>query len=139
MTRLLIILAALGLGGCATYADMSKMEMAWQAAHLIDVAQTMSVDGDPCFYEAAQPTATLIGDHPSAEETLVWGVAASVAHAYVGSWIDNSERLPKWSKVALRAVDFGLKVNAVTHNYSIGIRIGGVSKNTHPNRPAYCY
>ena len=137
MTRALIVIAALGLGGCATYADMSKMEMAWQAAHLVDVAQTLSVGDDPCYFEANLQTSALIGEHPGTGEALVWGVASSVAHLYVGKWIDNSE-LPEWSKVALRAVDFGIKVDAVAHNYQIGIRIGGTNKPTHPNRPAYC-
>lgn len=134
MNRLALVLAAALLGGTANavdwnpYANMSRAEVAWQTAHLIDVAQTIEITKDPYYSEANVVTAQLIGQCPKLNDVLAWGIATSYLHATLGGMMDRSDRLPRWSKALIRSIDFAYKANAVTGNFQIGIRIGATNK-----------
>ena len=130
--KALLILTTLLLTGCSTnpYSDMSTYEKVWQASHLIDVAQTHKVARDPCFMEVDPVTSKVIGENPSTKNVLIWGAALSYGHAHASKWLDNKD-WPDWVKNSIRVVDLGIKYDAVTNNYNIGIRLG---KNNRHDR-----
>ena len=113
-------IAALALlSGCAS----SPAEKAWQAMHLVDVAQTISgAARDDCFYERDPFTRRLIGRQPSTEAVIAWGIGAGVAHYALDRWLaNNGHANKKWVQI-LRAVDLGAKGFTIGRNHQIGIR-----------------
>lgn len=109
------------------YKDMSRAELAWQIAHVADMAQTYDLAGDRCYHEGNRFTKAFIGNDPSRGDVVAFAIASSYLHAHAGRWLDNSDA-PRWVKWVARTVDLSLKVDTVHHNYAIGIRIGGANK-----------
>ena len=130
------ILLALLLSGCVSnpYKDMSIYERAWQASHFIDVAQTYEISQDPCYFENGFLTRDVIGRNPTTTKVAVWGVGLSYGHAQFTKWLDNTDWSP-WIKNTIKTVDLGIKVDAMTNNYSIGIRIGSSNKHKRGCNP----
>lgn len=124
MARIMITaLTALCLSACES---MSPYENAWQAMHLVDVAQTIEgAASDPLCHSEGDPiTRSLIGEHPHRDEVIAWGVGVSVAHYFLGRWLDNSD-WPDGVKHLVRSIDLGYKGLTIGRNYDNGIRIFG--------------
>ena len=123
--KMFLIVIILLMAGCSVnpYSGMSSYEKAWQTTHLIDVAQTYKIAKDPCFLESGFLTKNLIGSKPSAGEVIAWGSGLSIGHAYASKWLDNRD-WPRWVKNTIKIVDIGYKLDVITGNYNIGIRIG---------------
>jgi hypothetical protein len=118
------------LAGCET---MSRREIAWQALHAVDVAQTLSAARDPCYEEAAWLTRRLIGRQPSDAEVLVWGVGTAAFHAWVSHELHHREA-PTWLRMVWDLGTLGQTVYAIGSNHDTGVRIVG------DNRPVPgCY
>ena len=117
-----LIAAFVLVSGCAS----SPSERAWQAMHLVDVAQTISgAARDACFFERDPFTRRLIGRQPSTEAVIAWGVGVGVAHYALDRWLTNSGHADKkWVQI-LRAVDLGAKGFTIGRNHQIGIRVFG--------------
>lgn len=117
------------LAGCES---MSPYEKAWQAMHLVDVAQTLNGPAsDPCYSEQDPITSSLIGEHPSRGEVLAWGVGLSVTHYYLGEWVDNSD-WPEGVKTLVRSIDIGYKGLTIGNNHETGIRAFGSNASCEP-------
>lgn len=131
--RIAAITLAFLLAACES---MSPYEKAWQAMHLVDVAQTIEgAASDPfCHSEGNPVTRRLIGRHPHRDEVIAWGVAIGVVHYFAFRWIDNSE-WPEGIKIALRSIDLVDKGITIGRNYDQGIRIFGDNEPcAHPFR-----
>lgn len=99
------------------------IDQAYQAAHVVDVLQTLSIHDSPCYKETE--SAYAIGENPDPFRTLVWGASMSAGHAYItGALIENGHS--KLAKV-WGWLSFGLKSYTVGHNYSVGVRIGSAN------------
>lgn len=136
--KLLIVLTALLLSGCATYnpyKNMSPAEKIWQLGHLADVSQTVSIAKDPLCYSENNPvTKAIIGKKPSVESVILWGMGSSYLHAQAGNWLDNTDMFSEKSKKLIRVLDIGVKINSVHNNYTIGLTFG--TGNNHVDE--YC-
>ncbi|MEQ9005182.1 MAG: hypothetical protein RIE74_16610 [Pseudomonadales bacterium] len=126
-----LLLAVLGLlGGCQT---MDNQELAWQALHAVDVAQTLNAAGDPCYREEAWLTKRLIGEQPNDAEVVAWGVATAVVHAWV-SYNLEEHGAPRWLQKVWDLGTLGHTTYAIISNHDAGVRPFG------DNRPvAGCY
>ena len=122
-----LILAVGSLSGCAA----SPTEKAWQALHVIDVAQTINGPArDDCYREAHWPK-YVIGDKPSTEAVIAWGVVIGVAHYAFDRWLTETGRAdhPAWR--ALRVLDLTYKGYTVGNNHHIGVRPWGANQCPH--------
>lgn len=126
-----LLLAVQGLlGGCQT---MDNQELAWQALHAVDVAQTLNAAGDPCYREEAWLTKRLIGEQPNDAEVVAWGVATAVVHAWV-SYNLEEHGAPRWLQKVWDLGTLGHTTYAISSNHDAGVRPFG------DNRPvAGCY
>lgn len=107
--------------GCAS----SPSEIAWQTLHVVDVAQTINGPArDDCYREAHWPQ-YLIGEKPSTEAVIAWGVAVGAAHYALDRWLENTGRADKTAWRWLRAIDLTYKTYTVTRNHAIGVRPWG--------------
>ncbi len=96
--------------------------------HLVDVAQTINGPAkDPNFFEIGF-AGMLIGDTPSVETVIVWGVAIGVAHYALDRWLTKTGRAEKPFWKIVRAVDLDYKGLIIGHNHAHGIRVAGANK-----------
>ena len=95
---LLMLVFIIALSGCIS---ISRTELAWQAVHAVDVAQTLNIVNDPCYIESNPITTSLIGEQPSTGEVIAWGVGAGFLH-YVHH---VSSLKPTISLVCMRCVE----------------------------------
>ena len=112
--------------GCSSF-EISKPEIAWQALHAIDVAQTINGPAkDPCFAEGTV-TRHLIGEQPSTEGVLAWGIGLSLVHYQVDRWLEKTgrDKQPFWRIV--RSIDIGYKGYTVARNHDLGVRPFGAN------------
>lgn len=93
-------------------------EATWQAMHLVDGLQTLSIAKDPCFYEKDPITRRIIGRNPSEADVVIWWAGTAVAHAWVSRRLERRERL----YTIWQAVSLGSKGFTIGRNHSIGIR-----------------
>jgi hypothetical protein len=119
LPALVIVLAVPLFAGCQT---LSRQEMAWQALHAVDVAQTASAASDPCYVEDALITRQLIGANPSTEEVLLWGAGMAVGHAFVTNLLERSDA-PGWMRKTWSYATITGTGLAVATNHSEGIRV----------------
>jgi len=128
MPQIIIALLMVLFSGCAS---MSSSERAWQAMHILDVAQTLNgpASGDPCWHEDGIPTKYLIGEQPTPEAVISWGVAYAVLHYYAGRWLDRSD-LSDGVKTAIRSIDLGNTGYNVASNHAEGVRPFGDNART---------
>ena len=105
--------------------------------HLVDVAQTINGPArDPRYIETGS-AGILIGDTPSVEAVLVWGVAIGVIHYSVDRWLTNSGHADKkWVQI-LRALDLGYKGFVIGSNHACGIRVFGDNKSPRCWAPGF--
>ncbi len=116
-TTLLIALVA--LSGCST---VPPAEYAWQAMHVIDVAQTLNGPAkDPCYIEVDPITRGLIGKNPSSEAVVLWGIGTGIAHIGVTHLLEKHDA-PKWVRVSWHAVSLVTKGHTLISNHREGIR-----------------
>ena len=116
-----LMFLCLGNTGCQS---MDREEIAWQALHAVDVAQTMSAARDPCYREAAWLTRSIIGEQPSEAEVLVWGVGTAIIHRWVGLALERRDA-PRWVRVAWDLGTIGYTGYTVVDNHQNGVRIWG--------------
>ncbi len=129
MKTLTTVLILCFLSGCAS---MTNKEMVWQGLHAIDVLQT--IDGpayDPCKMEINPITQKFLGEHPSTEQVLLWGVLWGTAHWKITDWVDNS-KLPNWFKITYNIIDFGGKTITIINNEKNGTRLGRKNAASDP-------
>lgn len=119
MKRLLLLVA---LQGCAS---VPADEYVWQTLHAVDVAQTVQIAKNPrCYRESDPITSRLIGEHPSTQGAIAWGVGTAVLHAGVSNWLENIDAKP-WVKGAWKVLSFGSVGITIANNYSDGLRVNG--------------
>jgi len=126
--RILILFFASIMTGCATYnpyAGMSPGEKLWQAGHVVDTAQTISIAKDPiCYSENNGVSRRVIGRKPNVGRVIAWQAATSYAHAAGSQWFEKTDLFSEKAKKLIRVVDIGLKINTVHNNYTIGLTFG---------------
>lgn len=127
MKTLALCVSVLVISGCSSLPEISTPEVAWQAVHAVDFAQTDMTARDPdCYKESAWPTANIIGSHPSQAGLAAYWAAESAAHYAVSRWLDREEdatgsRAWGWARTAWYAVTIGASLDNVVHNHSIGL------------------
>jgi len=99
-------------------------ELAWQALHAVDVAQTLNIVNDSCYVESNPITTSLIGEQPSTGEVIAWGVGAGFLHYGVSRYLEHTDA-PRWMQNTWQAITLTTTVGAVYSNHREGIRIGG--------------
>lgn len=113
--------AALGVAmlvaGCA---ELPRAELAWQAVHAVDVAQTVQIARAPCYRESDPVTSAAIGEHPSTAGALTWGVGVAALHAGVTLLLERGDA-PAWVRAAWQAVTIGNSAYFVKNNAEQGI------------------
>ncbi|MFW6093271.1 MAG: hypothetical protein ACODAC_04800 [Pseudomonadota bacterium] len=113
------MLAALPFaGGCQS---LDRDELTWQTLHAMDVAQTLSAAGDPCYEEEAWLTRRIIGEQPSESEVLAWGIGTSLMHAWVSDALER-RNAPGWLQKAWELGTLGHTTYAVGSNHEAGVR-----------------
>lgn len=105
------------LAGCSS---VPRAELAWQALHAVDVAQTVQIARSDCFWEDDPITSKLIGEHPSTGEAIAWGVAWGGLHLGVTRMLEAWEA-PRWAQVGWQALTIGNTLSAVKNNIDQGI------------------
>jgi len=103
---------------------MDKRELAWQALHAVDVSQTLNAASDPCYEEVSWMTRGLIGAQPSDAEVMVWGIATSMAHMWIGKKLEE-HRAPGWVRAVWDLGTIGQTGYAVVNNHRNGVRPWG--------------
>lgn len=125
-SRMVLALASLALSGCT--ALETRESQAWLVLHAIDTAQTLDIAHDSrCYEERDGITRSLIGAHPSDGEVIAWSVGMAGLHLGVTELLLRNDH-PKLAK-AWQYVRIGITLDAISNNYSAGIRIG--SANDH--------
>lgn len=122
--RASITLLLIALCGCETI--RRPEELAWQAVHVADVLQTMTIPGDPCLVENDPLTRTLIGRKPSKAGVIAWGVGSAGVHLLVSNALRESGYDGAYR--AWQFVSIGAAAYTVGNNHAIGIRIGKPNK-----------
>ncbi len=126
LTALVCSISMALLTGCAALREPN--EVAWQAMHAIDTAQTLSLTRDSRYVEVE--SAWLLGERPKEKAVVAWSVASSFAHAGITRLLidnDHPKAAKIWQYVTLSSV-----CSTVGRNASIGIQIGGT--NAGPDR-----
>ncbi len=108
-------------GGCQSL-DLSGEEVAWQALHAVDVAQTLSAADDPCYEEDAWLTRRLIGRQPSDAEVMAWGIGTAVGHALIAKTLERWDA-PVWLKKVWSYGTITHTGYVVASNHDEGIRV----------------
>lgn len=119
MKKPLVVLSSLVLSGCALVPE-NNLDRTWQALHIIDAAQTMSLNSDPCLEEINPMTRTLIGKEPSDEEVIAWYIGTAVGHYFIGQALDrwwNEKAGNTWRAITVGAVGY-----TVVNNHQLGMR-----------------
>ena len=106
---------------------MSKTELAIHAIHIADVAQTHASTTNPVFCENDPITRKIIGEYPTKERVLLWGIGSAIANHYIISGIESSNMNPVLKK-SLTIGYFIFKSVAVHENNRIGVRISSNHK-----------
>ena len=132
-TRILTILLASCLAGCATWEEMPPYEKAWQAMNVIDAGQTIHIAREPsCYREVGFPTQTLIGEHPSQSEVYATMAAYALAYHWTTKWLDRKVERAFERQSDTRGIWYSLRVAfhggmiiskgaTIVNNQSIGL------------------
>jgi hypothetical protein len=130
------ILAATGCSvlGYAT-PEARNAELGWQALHLVDTAQTVTIARSPaCLHEANPLARAVYGTaHPSVRRVVLTNTAGAVLHWTAGSWLDRatersfaSEGPNRGALYVARLAYYGLSFlgsgTAVVGNMRLGIK-----------------
>ena len=121
LCRTVGLVTLLYLCGCQS---MNREELAWQALHVMDVAQTLNAASDPCYVESAWLTQRLIGEQPRHEEVLAWGVGTAILHMLVSRALE-ARGAPEWLQRTWSVTTISHTAYALASNHSEGIRMWG--------------
>ena len=129
MKRLTLLASLLILSGCENFHRNS--EIAWQAMHVLDAAQTVQIaKNTPCRRESNPFTQMLIGEYPEESNVYKWWAGTAIVHYVFHKWLDKKAEKINLD-IAIRGVDLAHKFNTVHNNNSNGIkynRIEGKAK-----------
>lgn len=131
MKIILAVLMVVSLAACESVQQINQnSEWAWQAMHVIDVAQTVAGPGHhpECHNEGNFFTKNIIGEHPETDDILQWGLASGIVHWAVWKWIDRTD-MSEVNKLGLRLADNAEKVGTIIRNNKAGVRIFGREKS----------
>lgn len=120
MMRLVTSLLAIAiLSGCT--ALRQPEELAWQAIHTIDMAQTLDGSRDPCWHEANPITQRVIGRKPTTAGVIAYGIGTGALHALISSLLIDQgyERAYAYWQMA----SFANSSLAVGMNHGAGVRL----------------
>lgn len=124
--RALTLVLAVALSGCT--ALETRESQAWLVLHAVDTIQTYHAAQEPnCYKEGDSITRSLIGSHPSDGEVIAWSLGSAALHLGVTELLLRNDH-PKLA-TAWQYVRMGVTLDAISNNYSAGIRIGS------PNHP----
>lgn len=132
LARALLMMMGTALAGCSTLQHVADQpglaltEASWQALHVADFAQTVTVARQPDRYrEEGFPTELLIGEHPS--ESAVEGAWAGFAllhlavTGYLAARVDRG-RAWRWALYGWEALTIGDAAVSVAQNASLGLQ-----------------
>ena len=111
--KTITILSLILLSACSS---MSEREKTLQVMHLIDVAQTYQMSKSHCHNEMGA-AALFIGENPSSEDVLIWGVATAVAYHYAERYLPDT----------VMDLNLTLKFGVVENNNREGLRVAGIT------------
>ena len=102
--------------------DIATLETAYQVAHLMDAGQTYAAARN-CYEEVDPLTSRLISRHPSEAQVAVWYAGEAVGHYVVTKQLEKWNA-PAWAQYGWQLVWLVGAVDAVHHNWSVGLRFG---------------
>ncbi len=86
----LLVLIAFLLGGCATVQEDG--ELAWQAANIVDIGQTVTIARRPSQWTEVDPLAVgVIGSHPTESNAVALLAGEAVLHYAVFRWLEDED------------------------------------------------
>lgn len=101
--------------------SLNRQELTWLSLHAVDVTQTLSASGDPCYKESAWLTERLIGEHPNEAEVVAWGVGTAIAHWWIGKTLKKNDA-PKWLQNFWSYTTIAHTGYTVLNNHGNGVR-----------------
>lgn len=121
---LMLVATLLLLQGCAAMPlawvkENQRLELAYQAVHVIDLAQTLQISKHPELRESNW----FLGEHPRSSKIAVWYAGTAYGHAFVTSALER-ENAPRWMCRTWQALTIGDAINAVYGNYRLGLKVG---------------
>lgn len=119
------VLLCLLAGGCQT---MDQDELAWQALHAVDVAQTLNAASDPCYMEKSWLTKRMIGEQPSDAGVILWGIGSALVHKWVADQLEQRDA-PRWAQTVWSYGTITHTGYAVMTNHENGVRPWGENEN----------
>ncbi|MGB8693013.1 MAG: hypothetical protein WCD08_05835 [Steroidobacteraceae bacterium] len=103
---------------------MPRDELAWQALHVVDVAQTAQISRHPeCYHEVG--SSYLIGQHPDLLQVLAWGVAEGYGHYWISDWLADHKM--KRTRQVWEVITIGYKGYTLRANDLEGIYTGNAT------------
>lgn len=123
-TWLSMLAASSLLFGCAAMPNTwtkenQRLEIAYQAVHVVDLGQTLDIKNHPGLKEDNW----FLGEHPSDEKIALWYVGTAYGHAFVTSALER-ENAPRWLCRTWQAVTIGNALSNIHGNYKLGLRMG---------------
>ena len=122
-----LILGLLGIvmGGCTSWSRETQIEEGtYQVLSAIDTVQSTRAARDPsCYAESSFTTRAVIGEHPSPQAAIGWGVSRAGIHAAI-TGILEAEDADRWVRRAWQAIGIGVEGKVVRQNWVIGLHIG---------------
>lgn len=91
------------------------LELAWQAAHIVDAKQTLKIARNPDKYQELSAQ-HLIGAHPNTTKVLMFFAATSIGHFALTCDLTSTRRL--WGMATLAE-----KARIVLNNQQLGIHL----------------
>jgi hypothetical protein len=133
--RIGVAVCAVLVASQARAGPVLDLELAFQALHVVDTAQTLDIRKTPCRdLEQVGPdrwewrhcyteseSAWAIGRHPSDRSVWAFMGAEAVAHAAV-TWTLYRAGAPPWVEYSWQAVTIGFQAETDVRNVSIGLR-----------------
>lgn len=125
MKALMLILILTLITGCAS---MSTEEKVWQSMHVIDVMQTYNgpASRPECFREADPFTKRIIGEHPSKESVVAWGIGSGLLFHWLAKKADESDNY--YTKYGFYGFALLTKGITIGNNERIGMHFYGSDK-----------
>ena len=122
--RMLVVLVALALGGCATWSPETKWEEgAYQVLNAADYVQTRQIVSCPATYYEID-SAWAVGRHPDQRSVTGMFAVQALGHAG-GTALLAQAGAPAWVQRTWQAVTLGVEARDVGRNWRLGLRFGG--------------
>jgi hypothetical protein len=136
---LLLLCALVTLTGCQSLqfdnSSTRNAEVAWQAMHVVDTLQTVTIARSPeCLYEKNPLAAMLYGSkHPSVGRVLTINSSMALLHWRTGAWLDrgaeralanDSDNIGLWyvARGGYYVLSFLGTGSAVVGNFQLGVK-----------------